>query len=209
LNDEAETMTERSDSFDRIIRGLRDGDAQVAEEFWQQYGESLQRVADKRLPKGLRHRIAPEDVVQSVCRTFLRRAAEGQFQLSDSRGVWGLLCAITLTKVHEQSRFHLRKKRGVNMESPDAFSSSASSAGSAMPPDAAPSPAEAAEFADQFQHLLESLNTEERQIVELKLEDYTNDDVAARMGCSERTVRRVLKQLQVRLASQLDSKAEP
>jgi hypothetical protein len=45
-------MAEESDSFDQMIRGLRDGDSRCAEEFWQQYGESLQRVADKRLPKG-------------------------------------------------------------------------------------------------------------------------------------------------------------
>ncbi len=197
-------MMEPTDSFAQMIRGLRDGDPQVAEEFWARYGAALQKVADSRLPAGLRHRVGPEDVVQSVCRTFLRRAKEGQFQLGDSRSTWGLLCAITLTKVQEQARFHLRKKRGVQLESEDVFSS-APGASVARPADPGPTPDEAVEFADHFQHLLASLSAEERQIVELKLEDCTNDDVARKLGCSERTVRRLLKQLQSRLARELDS----
>ena len=38
----------------------------------------------------------------------------------------------------------------------------------------------------------------ERQIVELKLQDYTNTEVAEQVGCSERTVRRILKRIQAR-----------
>jgi len=55
----------------------------------------------------------PEDLVQSACRTFLRRAQIGQFRLADSEELWRLLCAITLTKVREQTRFHMRQKRGL------------------------------------------------------------------------------------------------
>lgn len=197
-------MPELPDEFQRMVNGLRDGDPAIAAEFWKQYGDGLQRVADSRLPRKLRHRVAPEDVVQSVCRTFLRRAGEGQFQLRDESNVWGLLCAITLAKVHEQSRFHLRKKRGADRESPDGFGTGDSSPHLPAPADRAPSPADAAEFADQFEHLFESLNGEERRIVELKLDGCTNDEVAARLRCSERTVRRVLKQLQERLAKELD-----
>jgi RNA polymerase sigma factor (sigma-70 family) len=197
---------EARDRFDDLIRGLRQGDGNAAAEFCRQYGQALERVAESRLPKGLRRRIGPEDVVQSACRTFLRRAKEGQFELTESRNVWSLLCAITLTKVRELSRFHLREKRGVGQEVAAEFSSSAG-VGSApfAPADPSPSPGEAAEIADQFRHIFESLDEEERQIVELKLEDLTNEQVADRLGSSERTVRRVLKQLQTRLVRELDS----
>jgi hypothetical protein len=68
----------------RLIKGLRSGDNQVIREFCEQYGALMQRLADKRLPAGLRRRFGPEDVVQSACRTFLRRAQGGEFQLVDS-----------------------------------------------------------------------------------------------------------------------------
>ena len=59
-------------------------------------------------------------------------------------------------------------------------------------------PEEAAAFADQFHYLLESLDQEERQIVLLRLEDRTQVEIAAAIRTSERTVRRLMKQLEER-----------
>ena len=168
----------------------------------------LHRLAENHLPRGLQRRLGPEDVVQSVCRTFLRRAGGGEFQLQDSEGLWRLLCAITLTKVREQARFHRRKKRGLDQEVRPVPDAGGGSAVDFMPADPSPSPAEAAEFADQFQQLLASLDEEERQLLDLKLQDYTNEKAAEVMGCSERTVRRILKRVQSSLARHFDV-AEP
>jgi RNA polymerase sigma factor (sigma-70 family) len=68
------------------------------------------------------------------------------------------------------------------------------------PPASGPSPAEAVEFADQFQKVMDSFDEEERQVVDLKLQEYTNEEIAERLNSSERTVRRVLKRIQSRLA---------
>src|SRR5205807_8503593 len=91
-------------------------------------------------------------------------------------------------------RFHGRQKRGFEQEVPIA-----NSEGPFNLVHPGPSPAEAAEYADQFQHLMASLDEEERQFVDLKLQQCTNQEVAARLGCSERTVRRILKRVQSRL----------
>jgi RNA polymerase sigma factor (sigma-70 family) len=190
-------MAEDEDRWRRLIDGLRAGDGRVIQEFCDQYGGPLHRLADKHLAAGLRRRVGPEDVVQSACRTFLRRAKGGEFHLVDSESLWRVLCAITLTKVREQARFHRRQKRGLDLEQPLAAASD--SRPGIDPVDPNPSPADAAEFADQFAQLLGSLDEEERRIVELKLEDRTNDEVAEILGSSERTVRRVLKRLQSRL----------
>jgi RNA polymerase sigma factor (sigma-70 family) len=191
-------MSPEQDRWQQLIQGLRQGDRAATHAFWDQYGALLQQVAEKHLTGGLRRRVGPEDVVQSACRTFLRRAQGGEFQLEDSEGLWRLLCAITLTKIREQARFHLRQKRGLDQEialqaGPDA---------SADFPLAAPgpTPAEATEFADQFEQLLAGMDDEERAIVDLKLQDCRHEEVADKLGCSERTVRRVLKRVQARLA---------
>jgi RNA polymerase sigma factor (sigma-70 family) len=190
-------MTEAQDHWQTLIQGLRDGDPQQVQEFCARYGELLHRLAEKHLGEGLRRRVGPEDVVQSACRTFLRRARGGEFHLADSAALWRLLCAITLTKIREQARFHLRRKRGLDQEV-QPVSGDASRVGF-DPVDPNPSPAEAAEFADQFQQLLAGMDDEERQVVDLKLQEHTNDEVAQRLGCSERTVRRILKRVQARL----------
>ena len=182
-----------------LIEGLRNGDRDALAAFCQQYGDALRRIADRKLPNAVRRRIDPEDVVQSVCRTFFRRANEGEFHLGSSGELWRLLCAITLTKVHEQTRFHLRQKRGVNRESepeprPDEDSVIH------QPAAAEPSPAHAAQFADQFQQLLQQLEPNEQRIVDLKLQEFTNEQIAEQLQCSERTVRRILKRVQAVLA---------
>jgi RNA polymerase sigma factor (sigma-70 family) len=202
-------MTAEQGRWRRLIDGLRVGDQRVAQEFWEQYGKLLHQVAQQHLAEGLRRRVGPEDVVQSACRTFLRRAKEGEFQLADSAALWSLLCAITLTKIRELTRYHLRRKRGLNREAHLAAGSEDSGTGNAGPAAPGPSPAEAAEFADQFQQLLASLDAEERQIVELKLQDYTHEEVAQQLGCSERTVRRIVKRVQARLAGAFGVSPEP
>jgi len=60
------------------------------------------------------------------------------------------------------------------------------------------------EFEDQLQQLLHGLDAEERQLVDLKLQQCTNEEVASQLGCSERTVRRMLKTVQSRLQRMLD-----
>lgn len=193
---------DEEERWQRLIQGLRTGDNQVIGEFCEQYGAPLHRLADKRLPAGLRRRVGPEDVVQSACRTFLRRAQGGEFHLADTEGLWRLLCAITLTKVREQARFHLRRRRALNQEVDPAPAEGSPSVW--HPADPGPSPAETAEFADQLSQLLGNMDEEERQLVDLKLQDCTNDEIAERLGCSERTVRRLLKRVQSQLARALE-----
>src|SRR5262249_15594278 len=113
---EAGDMGGDEERWQRFIQGLRDGDSRIVTEFCGEYGGLMHELAERHLAPGLRRRVGPEDVVQSACRTLLRRAKNGEFQLADSAGLWRLLCAITLTKIREQARFHLRKKRGLDQE---------------------------------------------------------------------------------------------
>lgn len=191
------------DHWDRLIRGLRTGDEEIVAEFCAQYGRHLHAVAEKNIATGLRRRVGPESIMQSAYRTFFRRAREGQFDLADSEDLWRLLCAITLTKVREQARYHLRHKRAVNRETDVG---AAEEAGERRQPTApGPTPAEAAALAEQFEVLLASLDEEEQQIVELKLQELTNLEVADRLGCSDRTVSRILARIKDRLEQSFES----
>jgi RNA polymerase sigma factor (sigma-70 family) len=198
-----EQAAEQAKRWQRMIDGLRTGERTVVREFCEVYGQSLERVADKHLSGGMKRRVGAEDVVQSACRTFLRRAKIGEFELADAEGLWGLLCAITLTKVREQTRFHLRQKRGLDREVHPADDSQAGPR-LFQEADHEPTPAEAAEFADQFAQLISGLDEEERQLVDYKLQQFTNEEIATRMNCSERTVRRILKRVQSALTQHFE-----
>lgn len=184
------------DQWNRLIEGLRTGDEQVLADFYQQHGATLRAIADKQLAPELRRRVSPSEVVQSAFRTFFRRAGEGRFEFEDSEKLWSLMCAITLTKVREQVRYHRREKRDIHRESdPDPAQEGYGLGvlqGRDMPPEIA------VEFEDQFERLMEALDDEEQQVVQMKLDDRTNDEVADALGVSERTVRRIMKRLQTR-----------
>lgn len=185
-----------AERWEWLIAGLRAGDPAAVSAFCRQYGPQLERVADRHIASYLRRRMGPESVVQSACRTFLRRAEEGQFQLADPDGLWRLLSAITLTKVREQSRFHRREKRAIDREVSLEVDGDRSRqvAGTIASPD------EALLFSEQLQRVFEALgDDEERSIVELKLRGLGNQEVADQLGCSERTVRRLLARIRDRL----------
>jgi RNA polymerase sigma-70 factor (ECF subfamily) len=184
---------------DWLIQGLRQGDPQAVRVFCERYGPLLQQVAARHLPQGLRRRVGPETIGESACRSFLRRARADEFELPDCENLWRLLTAITLTKVREQIRFHRRQKRNIDQEVPLTAPAAEEGKRGLDPEDHQPSPAEAAEFRDQFEQLMASLDEEEQRLVDLKLQQYTNQEVAERMGCSERTVRRLLERVRARL----------
>ena len=181
----------------RMIAGLRTGDGRAMQDFWDQYGAMLERLADRNLAPGLRRRLGPEDVVQSVCRTFLRRAKEGQFQLDTGGELWRLLCAITLTKVREKTRHHMRQKRGLQNEV--ALNASDESGRDASPASPQPGPVAEAEFADLMQAALAVLSEEERQMLELRIQGFRHEEIAEQLRCSVRTVGRILTRVQTQL----------
>jgi RNA polymerase sigma-70 factor, ECF subfamily len=191
------------ENWELLIHGLRHGDSGAMRQFCTQYGDLLHRLAEKNLAKGVRRRVGPEDVVQSVCRTFLRRAKEGEYQLSDTDGLWGLLCAITLNKVRNVTRYHMRQKRGLDQEAglPTGDEGGVSSFGPAAKE---PTPAQAAEFADEFERVVAGLDEEERHVLDLKLQECTHEEVAEQLGMSERTVRRLVKKIQAHLTRAFD-----
>lgn len=184
--------------WERWIEGLRGGDDRAVADFCRGYGERLQAVASRHVVQGMRRRFGPETVVQSACVSFLRRARDGAYELEDAESLWRLMCAITLRKVREKARFHLRRKRGVDREVNDVEDGRPEVE---RAPDDTPSPDEAVAIAEEFERLLASLGDEDRRVVELKLEERTNDEIAAALGCSERTVRRLLAGLREKLAA--------
>jgi len=196
-------MDDAEQAWQNWLGRLVDGDEAVVYEFWAQYGERLQRLAAQNLNLQLHRRFGPEDVVQSACRTFLRRVQEGQFKLARSEDLWRLMCAITLTKLREQARYHTNYKRGVQREEYLAAGGDSSRPQREIA-DPDWTPADAAQLSEGLQKLLASLDAEEQQLVCLKLEDRTTREISEAMGCSDRTVRRILSRIKSKFRRILD-----
>jgi RNA polymerase sigma factor (sigma-70 family) len=178
---------------------LRTGDGAAAQRLWERYFRRLVGLARKRL-QGLPRRAADEeDVALSAFDSFYRGVEQGRFpQLNDRHNLWELLVVITARKAIDLRQHETRKKRGggqVRGESVLDGWPGAEDGGAAIEQVVGdePSPELAAQLAEQVERLLGTLPGEQlRTVALMKLEGYTNAEVAARLGCAEVTVERRL-----------------
>ena len=99
-----------------LLNRFRRGDDRAAHEIFDRYTLRLIGLTRTRLSAKLARRIDPEDVVQSVYRSFFRAAEQGNFELRQNGDLWRLLAAITLNKVRMQARKNRAVKRSLHRE---------------------------------------------------------------------------------------------
>ncbi len=184
-----------------FILGLAEGKPSACDEFWRRYGQRLEHMARKHFPAGLQRRLAPEDIVQSTCRSFFSRIVDGRLAVSDGDSLWGLLCAITLNKTRMKQRYHLAQRRSLSRESDTQRSGDEATHSPIEPPSEDQSPEEAAIFAEQLEQLMAMLEPLEQEILQLKLGNYSHEEIAEKVHRSDRTIRRIVLKIQEKLAA--------
>jgi RNA polymerase sigma-70 factor (ECF subfamily) len=183
-----------SDPTDSLILAelCRDGDPDAAAKLFSRYVDRLVALARRRLSQSMASRVDPEDIVQSVFRTFFGRLQEGRFQLEQQDDLCKLLVRITVHKTLRQVAFQTAAKRNPAAEAgqedanrDELFAVLARE----------PSPEEAVLFLDQLETFLSHLNPEERRILEMKVNGYSNDDICNELKIYDRKIRRVLERI--------------
>jgi len=187
------------ESVTHWIGELKAGHETAATELWNHFYVRLIGLARRKLQGAPRRVADEEDVVLSAFETFFHRAKEGQFpQLHNRHDLWHLLVKITERKALNQLRRQGRAKRGggdVRGESVflDTGASTAKK-GIDQVPGAEPTAEFAAVVAEGLRGLLDLLADDElRQIALLKLEGWTNEEIASRINRSLPTVERRLR----------------
>jgi DNA-directed RNA polymerase specialized sigma24 family protein len=164
---------------------------------WQRYYSRLVALARNKLRN--RCRVADEeDVALSAFAGFCRAVEQGRFpQLNDRDDLWKLLVVISMRKASDLVKRECRKKRGGGKVH----------AKSSLTPDAPgaemeleqivgeePTPDFVAEMAEECQRLLETLGNGELQAIAVwKMEGYTNEEIAAKLGYVTVTIERRLR----------------
>lgn len=181
------------------IERIKSGGETATADVWKHFYVRLVGLARRKLQVAPRRVADEEDVVLSAFETFFRRATEGKFpQLHDRHDLWQLLVKITERKALNQLRHQGRAKRGgggVRGESV-FLNAAATTAQEAINqfPSVEPTPEFAAAVAEGFRGLLDRLGDAElRQIALLKLEGWTNEEIAGRIDRSLPTVERRLR----------------
>jgi DNA-directed RNA polymerase specialized sigma24 family protein len=175
------------------IAALKAGDAQAAQQLWNSYYQKLVCQA-RRKPLGRPRAVADEqDVALSAFDSFCRGAAQDRFpRLDDRDDLWQLLMLLTARKANRLLKHERRQKRGGGLVRHFSALADERDVVTIMGPE--PTPAFAAQLAEEFRARLDALgNAELRAMALAKMEGYTNDEIAARLGVVERTVARRLR----------------
>lgn len=182
----------------QLLARWQKGEQAAATELFQRYAGRLIALARSQLSARLTHKVDPEDVVQSVYRSFFVESRQGRYQVDAGGDLWQLLVTITLHKVANLANHHGAQKRAASRE--QHFGSEDSLFGIGVPSLARePSPAEAVALTDQLEQVLKGMDAPQRRIVEMRLQGYNLDEIAAEVGCSLSTVRRVLRRIKDQL----------
>lgn len=188
------TLVKNLQSFDPG----HDADEALADELYRRYATRLWTMAQKRIAHRFGARVAAEDVVQSVFRTFFRRARDGMLVWDGAETLWRLLVRMTLCKVGQQIRRHQAERRDVGREVVSLDDDVALEAVSQEP-----TPAEAAIFAEEVEAMFEPLDETKAEMLRLSLEGCSTAEVAEKLQCSRWTVRRVLDRIGFQLLERL------
>jgi RNA polymerase sigma factor (sigma-70 family) len=182
------------------LRLLQEGDRAAAQRLWERYFERLVRLARKRLQDLPRRAADEEDVAQSAFASFFKGAEQGRFPQLDNRDdLWQVLVMITARKaidlVHHE---HRQKRGGGNVSGESALMGPETSPtdvqGFEQVVGTEPTPEFAAQVAEEFQRLLGGLGDDTLRSVALrKMEGFTNEEIAAELGCGLSTVERKLR----------------
>ncbi len=178
-------------SITHWLHELRAGNRAAAHQLWKDYFPRLVQLARQRL-RGARRRVADEeDVALSAFDSFCRGAEQGRFaRLEDRHDLWQLLVVLTARKAVDLLAHERRRKRGGGAVRGD---SAFLEAGLDEVIGSEPTPEFAVQVGEQCRRLLDCLDEELRTVALLKLEGYTNPEIAARLGCAPATVERRLR----------------
>jgi DNA-directed RNA polymerase specialized sigma24 family protein len=188
-------------SITRCVAGLKAGDQAAAQVLWERYFDHLVRLARRRLARCKRGGpdADEEDAALSAFDSFCAGLAGGRFpRLEDRDDLWGLLVVITARKASAQADRRGALKRGGNLVRVDRAHGRRGEPADGPDPligivSRDPSPEFAAMVADETAHLLDRLGDPNlRQIALWRMEGYTRDEIASRLGCARRTIARRL-----------------
>jgi RNA polymerase sigma factor (sigma-70 family) len=188
-----------SGSVTRWLGLLKAGDSAAAQPLWERYYRRLVGLARARLQGAPRRAADEEDAALSAFHSFCVAAEAGRFpRLDDRDDLWQILMMLTARKALRLLRQERRHKRGGGrvVTEADLDTDGDEEAGLAGLVGDEPTPEFAAQVAEECRRLLEVLGDESlRMLAVARMEGYTTEELAERLGVAPRTVERKLHRI--------------
>jgi len=179
------------DSLEVLVEKLNSGDSDAAEQAFLTYEPYLRKVVRRLLPAELRAKFDSIDVVQSIYCDVFAAFREGGMRFATVAQLRAFLIKATRNRFIDRLRQYQTAAR---VERPMAEQSKTISAARE------PRPSESAAARELWERLLELCPPEHHQLLALRRCGASASEIARHVGMHEGSVRRVLRELSVRLA---------
>jgi RNA polymerase sigma-70 factor (ECF subfamily) len=200
-----EELMPKTESFDGLIDQLRAGNNDAATRVFNRFARRITGLARQQLHASLRPKLDPEDVLQSVFRSFFNRQRAGRFAIESWDSLWGILMVMTLRKCRRRIAYYRARRRDAQREKTwdEQGESEVDPALFAREP----TPSEAAILIDIVSRLMAALPEEDRAILTLHLQGCTIAEIKAQTGRAMRTIRRILERIRRQLQAIRDKES--
>ena len=172
-----------------LVALIQGGDDDAATQLYQRYSERLKTLANKQMSPGVRRVFEPEDIVQSAFRSLFRGVNCGSYSAPEGRSLWSLLAVIAMNKVRRKATRD-RSVRAVSFGNFSADQSTIDVADSLSPE----------QFESSLKEAIESLRPGEQEVVQLRVQGFSVEEMSDRLQRSCRTIERTLQNIREKLA---------
>ena len=177
---------------DLLLEQLNRGDVQAVEQLMRDYEPYLRMIVRRHLANSLRARFDSVDVVQSVWVQALHGLGRGPWQVADRADLRALLVTITRRRLISRCRHH---RASIESQAPDEEIER-------LPNPSQPRPSEIAQAEELWSKMLALCPPEHHEVLRLRRQGLLLEEIAARTGMHEGSIRRILRRLARRLACQ-------
>lgn len=185
-NDDQPLATDRS-----LLRRVEHGDNDAATQFYHRHASGLLDIAKQRIAVFLQSQVDPEDIVQSVFKSFFKRASNGEYVAPEGADLFNLLTVIAMRKINAKADYLQSQRRDVRkqcqVDDLDVIQSTSTDNLALF------------ELCSTIDELLSEVSEVQQEIIRRRLEGYSIEDISEKCGRSRRTVERELQAFRDRL----------
>lgn len=185
-----------------LIARARAGDDAAIREILSRFEDEVRMMVRGRLPRAMRSQFDSMDFTQAVWQSFFEDLKDRSEEFENARHLRGFLNGVARNKVFEQYRrltrtekYSLAKEERLYIRRGDR-----EVARELASPD--PSPSQALQAGDRLARLTAGCSPREVQILTLRHQGMTIEEIAHHVGVNERTVRRTIDAARLRMEAE-------
>ena len=175
-----------------LMERAKSGDEAAVREFLNRFEPEVRTMVRGRLPRSLRPKFDSMDFVQAVWQSFFTDLRKGTREFENSKHLRGFLAGVARNKVFAEHRRLTKTEKHALAQEERLYTrrGTREAARDVVSPD--PSPSQAVQARDRLAQLTAGCSPREVQVIVLRHQGLTFEEIAARTGVNERTVRRII-----------------